>query len=93
VRLGGTSRNNTNHFFIFSPVKRVYDKQNRARSDGSDGYPALLVLECVVAPRDGVRIVENERRSFEANIVLPKVLPILALIPFELHRQSATTAA
>jgi len=88
MRLCGACRNDANDFFILLLVDRMYDKQNRARLDGADGYPAFLILECVVTPGDGIGIVENELRSLEANIVLAKVLPILAIIPFKSHSQS-----
>jgi len=38
-----------------------------------------------VALCNGVRIVENENGSFKANIRLPKVQPVLVLIPFKAH--------
>jgi hypothetical protein len=46
-----------------------------------------------VTLRNRVGIVENENGSLKANIVLPKILAVLVLVPCESHSKVATKTA
>jgi hypothetical protein len=85
VRSSGTSRNNTDDFFILFLMESMRDQQNRTRPYGPNCDPSLFIFKSEVALRKSVGIIENENRRFKANIVLAKVLPVLAFVPFKLQ--------
>jgi hypothetical protein len=85
VRRGGTSRDDANEFFVVLLIKSMDNQQNRACSDGPNGYPAFLIGGGIVTLRDRAGIVENENGGFKANIMLAKVLAVLVLIPCKSH--------
>ena len=61
------------------------NQQNRTRSDRSNGYPAFLIGERIVALRDRIGIVENKSGGLKSNIMLAKILAVLVLIPSKSH--------
>jgi hypothetical protein len=70
--------------FIALP-QGVDDKKNHSTADRPERNPALLVAGKFVALGQGIGIVEGESGSLETDIVLEKVLPVLAIVPFEVH--------
>ncbi len=48
-------------------------------------YPTFLILKSDVSLRNRLGIAENESGSFKENIVLAKILAVLALTPYESH--------
>jgi len=61
------------------------NQENRTWSYGTNRYPAFLLVKGGVTLRNRARVVKDENRSFEANIVLAKVLLVLGLVPFKSH--------
>ena len=84
---GGTSRNDTNDFFLAFFTNRMNDQQDRARSDRSNGYPAFLVSKGIIPLGEGIGIIENKNRGFKSNIMLAKVLAVLVLIQCKSHSE------
>ncbi len=83
--LSGASRDDANHFFVaYFPIG-MDNQENRTWSYGTNRYPAFLLVKGGVTPRNRARVVKDENRSFKANIVLAKVLPVLGLVPFKSH--------
>ena len=93
MRLGRASGNDAENFFLISLNESMNDLYNRARSNGSNRYPTFLIIEGEVTLRNSVGVIENQNGSFKANIVLPKILPVLVLIPLKSHRRAATEIA
>jgi hypothetical protein len=92
MRLGSTSRNDTDDFFALFLIESMDDQQNRTGAYGSNGYPPLL-FRSEVALGKSIGIIENEHGRFKANIVLAKVLPVFLFIPLKSHNLVATTTA
>ena len=92
VRRGGASRDDANDFFAVLLKMSVDNQQDRARSDGSDGYPAFLIRKSIVTLRNCIGIIENENGSLKPNIMLAKVLAVLVFIPSESHTNGDDTA-
>lgn len=59
--------------------------QNLYAIHHSDGLPSQLTFDFPIQGRDMVRIIENERRRFEANLVFSLVCTVLPLVPCELQ--------
>ncbi len=59
----------------------MHDQEHRTGSDGSNRYPAILIVKVGATLRQGVRIVEHENCGFKANIVLAQVFPVFVLVP------------
>jgi hypothetical protein len=62
-------------------IKGTDNQWDQTRPDGANRYPALLVAGGVVTLRNGAGIVENENCRLKANIMLAKILAILAFVP------------
>jgi hypothetical protein len=88
ARLGRARGDDPNHFFTALFLKRMDNQENRAGSYGSNCDPAQFIFESVVTPRNGAGIVENKDCGFKANIMLAKVPPVFALVPFKSHGKS-----
>lgn len=74
----------------------MHDEQNRTSPYGSKRNPPFFCLKGQIALSKCVRVVENQNGRFKANVVLAKVLPVLAIVPFKSHgrlRPSKNTAA
>lgn len=65
----------------------VDHEKNRTGSYSSNCYPAFLFIERLVPPRNGVRIIENQRGRLKTNVMLAKVLPVLDLVPLKSHHE------
>jgi hypothetical protein len=63
----------------------VHNEQNRTRPYGSNRYPPFFSFKRQIALGESVRVVENQNGCFKPDVVLAKVLPILAVIPFKSH--------
>src|SRR5437667_7955340 len=87
IRRGGTSRNDTNDFFLAFFTNRMNDQEDRARSDRSNGYPAFLVSKGIIPLGEGIGIIENKNSAFKSNIMLARVLAVLVLIPCKSHSE------
>ncbi len=81
----GASRDDANHFFAVRFPIGMDNQENRTWSYGTNRYPAFLLVKGGVTLSNRARVVKDENRSFEANIVLAKVLPVLGLVPFKSH--------
>jgi hypothetical protein len=68
----------------------VHDEQNRTSPNSSDRYPTLFCFKGQITLSKGVRVVENQNSRFKTNVVLAKVLPVLAIIPFKSHGRLRT---
>ena len=83
--LSGASRDDANHFFAVRFPIGMDNQEDRTCSYGTNRYPAFFLVKGGVTLRNRARVVKDENRSFEANIVLAKVLPVLGLVPFKSH--------
>ena len=83
--LSGASRDDANHFLAVCFPVGMDNQENRTWSYGTNRYPAFLLVKGGVTLRNRARVVKDENRSFEANIVLVKVLAVLVLVPFKSH--------
>jgi hypothetical protein len=61
------------------------NQEYRARPYGSHRDPAFLLARLVVSLGQCVGIVENQNRSFKANIMLAEVYAVLVCVPFKSH--------
>jgi hypothetical protein len=89
VRSSGSRRNNTNDFLAIYLEEGMDHNKQRIRTDGANCEPAILP-EGFVALCQGIRIIENEDCSLEANVVLEQVKPALVSVPFKAHRRQRT---
>jgi hypothetical protein len=85
VRRGGARRNNTNDFLAIYLEPCVNHNQNRPSPDGPEGDTAFFLVGCLVALRQGARVVEHKNSGFETNIVLAQVPLALVFVPFKAH--------
>ena len=88
MRLGGAGGDDANNFFVVFHIIRMDNQQNRARSNGSNRYPAFLILAGGVGLGNRIGVVENQNSRFEAHIMLAAVSAVLVLIPFIAHSWS-----
>ena len=87
MRLGGTSRNDSNDFFVVFFMTCMDYEQNGTPPYRSNRYPAFLVLKRGVTLGDRVGIVEHQNSGFKADIVLAKILAVLLLVPIKSHNR------
>lgn len=92
VGFRGARRDDPNDFLVVVFIKRMDDQQDRARSDRTDGDPALLLVRVVVSSRNRVRIIENENGRLKANAVFAQVPAVLVLVPRKSHGTRENTA-
>src|SRR5271165_761339 len=85
ARLRKAGRDNADHFFAIAFKPCVDDEKYHSWSNGSQDVPALFVLQERVALRQNIRIIENESRSLEADIMLQQVPLVLSFVPFKTH--------
>src|SRR5713101_600132 len=93
VGFSGASRDDANHFFASCFPIGMDNQEDRTCSYGTNRYPAFFLVKGGVTLRNRARVVKDENRSFEANIVLAKVLAVLVLVPFKFAWQPATKTA
>ena len=91
MRLGGASGDDPNNFFTVFLIRCMDNQQNRTLSYGSNRCPAFLILRGEVGLGNGIRVVINQNRRFEAHVVLATVPAVLVLIPFIAHSASLQT--
>jgi hypothetical protein len=76
-----------NFFSVISPILDVYvhDQQDGAIYH-SDGMPSLLAFHDAILSKDQTIVCKRLRGGCEGDAMFAVVRPVLAFVPFELHR-------
>jgi hypothetical protein len=63
----------------------VHNEKNQIWFDSSNRYPPFFITAALIGMSDRVRIIKNDRRSLESDLVFPAIDSTLALIPLKSH--------
>lgn len=63
----------------------MYHRQNHKAIDHADHLPSLFAVHNSIPPDERIRVFKNEDGGLKVDPMFCHILPVLCLIPIELH--------